>query len=99
MPKVELREPFIGPPILYALAFDTIDFVGNVVSAILTLAAGTGLGIDAGVDAIQGVGALIVFRDPKYAFIPTAVDFMLPPVLDVFPAFTAYVIYDEYIAR
>ncbi|MFA5412849.1 MAG: hypothetical protein WC350_05900 [Candidatus Micrarchaeia archaeon] len=91
--EVELKVP--GPPLLWALGLDAIDLVAGGITLIATAVGGVGLGLDAGVDVLQSIIAYAVFKDIKYAFIPGGVDLVLPPGFDIFPAYTAMVIYDE----
>lgn len=93
--KVRLKKPFRGPPIFYTLAIDGIDLVTNGISLILAPFGGVGFGLDAGCDVVQSLIAFFVFEDVSYAFLPGAVDLLLPPGLDLLPTFTAKLIYDE----
>lgn len=95
MGKVELKKPFIGPPILWALALDGVDLVAGGINLIATLAGGAGLGLDAGVDVLQSLAAYFIFEDITYAFIPGGVELILPPGFDMFPTYTAKVLLDE----
>jgi len=96
-----VRKPFrFAPPILWAIAIDTVDIVSNIPAVGFYLTGvlfPLGLALDIGVDVLQTLLACIIFENTTFALLDA--DFLLPPPLDLYPNYTALVVLDEVFNR
>lgn len=86
------KHRFIGP-LFYAIIVDAVDLFSTAIVAAFPFLTIFHIGIDVIADIIQISIALLVFKDPFFAL--TNADILLPPVLDLFPSYTAKVIVRE----
>ena len=87
--RVKVKKPFsILPGLIWAMLLDLLDIMHSAFTAILS-AVGVGIGLDLFVDLIQIAIAYFIFEDYRMVFGPGVADVVLPPVLDIFPSYTA----------
>lgn len=91
---MEVRAPFsFFPAIVWALLIDALDLVSNAFTIPLIALFGSGLGVDFLFDVLQAFIAFIIFDD--WRLLVLNADYILPPVFDIFPSYTFYVIMEE----
>lgn len=87
-----VRKPFkFLPDIMWAILIDSIDIIPAIINTFLTAFFGVGIAFDLFVDVIQMIFALIIFEDPLFAIVNP--DLIIPAPFDVFPSYTAKVLF------